>query len=157
MLSVSCVSWYPQPSSITCGGPAGASVPVLDRDEQKIRRGADPHAAEPDLDAADEVQVLDEHLPAVEASVAVGVLEDQNPILALAFRRAHGIRVAFGNPQPAAVVEREGNRPHDVRLGCGELDGEALRHGHGAAAASGRQARVRDRIHRRHRRSSPSA
>ena len=101
-------------------------VAVLDRNEQKIRRGADPDAAEADLDAADEVQVLDEDLPVVETSVAVGVLEDQDAILALAFRRAHRIGVRLDDPQPAAVVEREGDRLHDVRLARGERDRETL-------------------------------
>ena len=61
---------------------------VLDRDEQQVRRRADPDAAEADLDAADEVQVLDEDLAAVEPAVAVGVLEDEDAVLALAFGRA---------------------------------------------------------------------
>ena len=63
---------------------------LLDRDEQQVWGGADPDAAEADLDAADEVQVLDEHLALVETAVAVGVLEDEDPVAALALRCANG-------------------------------------------------------------------
>ena len=124
---------------------------LVERDEEQVRRGADPHAAEPDLDAADEVQVLDEHLPPVEAAVAVGVLEDQNAVLAGALRRADGIGVRFGDPQPAAIVEGEGDRPHDVRLGRRQRDREPLRHGHRAGRLSGDSPACGHRIHRRHR------
>ena len=72
--------------------------PVLDRNEQQVRRRADPHAAEADLDAADEIQVLGEDLAAVEASVAVGVFEDQDAVLALAFGRAQSDRCALRRP-----------------------------------------------------------
>ena len=90
---------------------------------------------------ADEVQILDEHLAAVEPSVAVGVFEDQDAILALAFRGAHRIGVRLGDPQPAAIVERERDRPHHVGLGGRERHREALRHGHRPRRLDARQAR----------------
>ena len=121
------------------------SSPSLDRDEQQVRRRADPDAAEADFDAADEIQVLDEDRAPVERAVAVGVLEDQDAIAALAFGRAHGIGVRLGDPQPAAVVERERDRLDDVRLGRGERDGEARRQGHRLGRVGSRQARVRQR------------
>ena len=65
-------------------------VPSFVRNEHQIRCRADPHAAESDFDAADEVQVFGEDLPAVETAVAVGVLEDQDAVLALAVGRARG-------------------------------------------------------------------
>ena len=106
VLSISWVSWYPQPSSRTCGGPAGTSVPSLTRDEEQVGRCADEHAAESDLDSAHQVQAFDEHLAAVERAVAVGVLEDEDAILAFTLRRAHRVGVCLGDPQPAAVVDR---------------------------------------------------
>ena len=58
---------------------------VLDRDEQQIRRRADPDAAEADLQAADQVQALHEDRALVERAVAVGVLEDQDAVACASF------------------------------------------------------------------------
>ena len=55
-------------------------VAVLIGDEQQIRRRADEHAAEADFDAADQIQVLGEHLALVEFAVAIGVFENQNAV-----------------------------------------------------------------------------
>ena len=125
--------------------------PRLDRNEHQIRRGADPHAAEADFDAADEVQVLDEHLAAVEAPVAVGVLEDQDAIPALSLGRAQRIGVRLGHPEAPAIVEREANRPNDVGLRGGKLDREPLGHGHRLRGFRRRETGVPDRVHRRQR------
>ena len=65
--------------------PGGTILSLVDGDEQQMRRRSDPDAAEPHLDRAEEVQVLHEDLPPVESSVAVGVLEDENPVSPLAF------------------------------------------------------------------------
>ena len=118
----------------------------------KRRFGAAPtnNPAEPVLQPADEIQPLDEHLPAVEPPVAVGVFEDEDAIAALVPLGAHRIGVCFGDPQAAAIVQREGDRPDDVGLGGGDLDGESLRHGHRPRRFRGRQALVYHRIHRRH-------
>ena len=90
VFSVSCVSCRPQPSSSICGGPSGTSSPIGVGNEQEFRRRADPDAAEADLQPADQVQPLHEHGPLVELAVAVGVLEDQDPVFALPFRRRRG-------------------------------------------------------------------
>ena len=123
----------------------------LDRNEHQMRRSADPYAAEAHLDAADEVQTLDEDLTAVEASVAVGVLEDQDAIPALPLGRAHRIGVRLGHPESPAIVEREANGANDVRLGGGKLDRETLGHGHRLRGVRCREAGVPDRVHRRQR------
>src|SRR5581483_847437 len=58
---------------------------LFDRHEQQVRRRPNPDAAEADLQATDEIKPFQEHRALVEFAVAVGVLEDQDAILALAF------------------------------------------------------------------------
>ena len=60
----------------------GPVVAVSVGNEQQVRGRADPDAAEADLEAADQVQLLGEDLARVEPAVAVGVLEDQDAVLA---------------------------------------------------------------------------
>ena len=109
------------------------------RDEHEVRCRADPHAAEPDLDAADEVQALHEHGALVELACARRVLEDDDlvalrlvllrqyrPLLRVAPR----IGVRFHNPQPAAVVEAERDRLVNVRLAREQRHREPRRYGH---------------------------
>src|SRR5205814_6934438 len=69
------------------------------RNKKQIWRGADPHAAKPDFDAADEIQMLGEHFPAVETSIAIRVFENQDAIPSLAFRRTHRIGVRLYDPE----------------------------------------------------------
>ena len=64
------------------GGPSGRSSPSLSGMNRKLRGRADPDAAEADLEAADEVQLVGEDLARVEPAVAVGVLEDQDAVAA---------------------------------------------------------------------------
>ena len=59
----------------------------------KIRRRADPHAAEADLQAADQIQPFHEDGALVEFAVAVGVLEDRMRSLALRLP-ARALRIA---------------------------------------------------------------
>ena len=131
----------------------GLVVAVLDRDEQQVRRRADPDAAEADLDAADEVQALDEDGALVELAVAVGVLEDQD---AVAWPRLSGAAdrdsvVRLRHPEPAAVVDGEGDRLMHVRLAGEQRDLEALGHGHRLGRLLGRQAGVLVDVRRRQR------
>src|SRR5205085_547910 len=64
-------------------------VPIFHRDEHEIRRRADEHSAEADLDAAHEIQPLDEDGALVEMPVAIRILEDEDAIrTAQPFRRA---------------------------------------------------------------------
>ena len=72
-----------------------------------------------------EVQSLHEDRLLVEVAGALGVLEDHDPVavLAFVFRQqdagiwlAGRVAVGFGDPEPAAVVEAEGDRLLHVRL-----------------------------------------
>jgi hypothetical protein len=72
-------------------GAVGPVVAVAVGEEQQLRRGADPDAAEADLQPADQVQPLGEDRPPVEAAVVVRVLEDQDPVL----RRSSGTRTGY--------------------------------------------------------------
>jgi hypothetical protein len=58
-------------------------LPGPHRDEQQVRRGAQPDAAEPDGDAGQVRPLVPEDGPLVEVAVAVGVLEDQDAVAAL--------------------------------------------------------------------------
>ena len=82
----------------------------------KIRRGADPDAAETNFQPADQIQAFHEDGALVEFAVAIGVFENQNAILALPFGRADRIGVGFGDPEPAAIIDGEGDRLFHVRF-----------------------------------------
>ena len=94
----------------------GSVVAVTVRDEHEVWRGTDPHAAEADLQPAHEIEPLDEHFALVKLVVAVGVLENDDAVARLVGRLAVRITVRLGHPHAAAMVEREGNGLHHVRL-----------------------------------------
>ena len=76
-----------------------------------------------------EVQPIGEDGELVGPAVAVGVLEDLDPVVArLAVQ--HQVRVIdrLDDPEPAALVEREGDRLDDVRLLRKQLELELGRH-----------------------------
>ena len=75
-----------------------------------------------------EVQVIGEDRELVRLAVAVGVLDDLDPVVA-GLAVAHVVRVVdrLDDPQPPALVERERDRLDDVRLGGEELEREAGR------------------------------
>src|SRR5690606_24208082 len=109
----------------------GLVVAVLVGKEEKVRRRADPYAAEPDLDAADEVEILREDRLRFVRAVEVRVGEDHDAIAsgvprALEPSDALGIRMGLGDPQPAARIERERDGLMDARLGGDEIDLEAF-------------------------------
>ena len=57
-------------------------VPIGNWHEHQVRRRADPHTTETDLESAHQVQVLHEHRALVEFVVAIGILEHQDAVLA---------------------------------------------------------------------------
>ena len=63
-----------------------------------------------------------EDLALVEMAVAVGVLEDQDPVLALGLGPPVGVGVVLGDPEPASGVDRERDRLADVGLAREERD-----------------------------------
>ena len=68
-----------QPSSLMTGGPS-AVVSVAVRKEKQVRRGADPHAPEPQLDPREIRSPVKENRPPVEPAVVVCILEYQDPV-----------------------------------------------------------------------------
>ena len=82
VFSVSCVSSIAPAVEQDLRLAVGLVVAVLVGNEQQVRGRADPHAAEADFQAADEVQPFDEDGPLVERAVAVGVFEDQDAVAA---------------------------------------------------------------------------
>ena len=82
--------------------------------EDQIRGRAEPHAAEAERDAAQIRSLVPKDFSLVEAAVAVAIFENHHPVV---FALPAGIGQAFDHPQPAPIVERHGDRLHDVRLG----------------------------------------
>ena len=68
------------------------------RDEHQFRRGADPHPAVADLDAAHEVEPLEEDGALRVAAVAVDVLEDEDAVAALALAALARVGHALDDP-----------------------------------------------------------
>ncbi len=111
-------------------GLAGDSV--AEGDEEQVRGAAGPDAAVADLDAGQVVGLVPEDGTLVKGAVAVGILENEDAVLSLAVGRPLGIGEALGHPEPAAVVEGQGNRLADLRLAGEEGDVEAWRRLEGA-------------------------
>src|SRR5262249_3151991 len=109
------------------------AVAVAIRDEVEPRRGDDPDAAESDLDSGDVVEPLVKHGALVGAAIAVGVLENDDAILAGRLPPP-GVERLGGKESPA-VGDGERDRLDDVRLG-GE-DGGAETSGQTHALRSG--------------------
>ncbi len=83
-----------------------------------MRRLRDDDAAVGEDEARRNVEVIGEDRELVGASVAVGVFEDADAIVAgLAAEQLVRIVDGFGDPQPAALVERERDRLDDLGLG----------------------------------------
>ena len=70
----------PEPVEHDLGGTVGHVVAVAVGDEQQPGRAEQPDAAEAELDAAEALDVVGEDRAPVGPAVAVGVLEDQDPI-----------------------------------------------------------------------------
>ena len=104
----------------------GAIVAVAVGDEEQVRRRADPDAAEAQLDAGEVGPLVVEDRPAVEPAVAVGVLEDQDAVLAVRTAQPDRIGVILDDPEPSLVVDGHGDRLDDVGLGGEQGDREAL-------------------------------
>ena len=135
------------------GVAVGHVVAVAVGVEEQVRGLEDEHAAVAERQPAGQVQPGDEVLGRVGPAVAVGVFEDRDPVGALrpARRRlgdavVDGPRVAIDldplqpgrvgilqvldDPEPAAVVEFDGDRLADHRLGGDEPDLQAVGDGH---------------------------
>ena len=74
---------------------------------------------------------------------SLAVLEDEDAVVALAVGHPVGIGVRLDDPEPAAVVERHGDRLDHVRF-AGEQGGvEAVRQRHLGGGLVGRRRGVR--------------
>ena len=78
----------------------GPVVAVAVGEEEQVGRGADPDAAEAQLDAGEVGPFIVEDRPAVEPAVAVGVLEDQDAVLAARTAQPDRVRVVLDDPEP---------------------------------------------------------
>jgi hypothetical protein len=126
------------------GRAVGLVVAVLVGDEEEVRRGAGVDPAEAHFEAGEVHEVVLEDGALVEPAVAVDVFEDDDAIFSgglwIGVVVPAGIGQALGHPHAPAVIEREGDRLNDVRLGREDRGGEA-----------GRQRHLRRRLLRRKR------
>ena len=122
--------------------------------QPEVRRLGDEHAPIQHLDRAGEHQPIREDRPLVHASVAVGVLQDDNPadwlVLVRPGQIGHESR-HLDRPEPAVDVPVERHRLLYQRFAGDELDAVAGRHVKGLHRRLRRQRR-RLRRHRLHRR-----
>src|SRR5439155_2332736 len=87
---------------------------------------------EADLNAADVAAFVPKDLAMVEMPRARAIFENQNSVMA-AFPPILfplGIRPALNDPEPTAIVERERDRLHDVRLPGKERHVKPVRQSH---------------------------
>ena len=102
----------------------GLAVAVGVLQEENVGRVGDPHAAVADGDARGNVQSVGEDGELVDLAVAVGVFQDLDAVAARP-GRVPRIFEALGDPDPAPLVERHGDRIDDVGLGRDQLDVKA--------------------------------
>ena len=76
-------------------------------------------------DAGGNVETLCENRGLIGFAIAVGVLENFDPIAALT-RSQSGVFDAFSDPNAAALVETHGDRIHQHGFACDQVDLEAL-------------------------------
>ncbi len=98
----------------------GPVVAVAVGEEEQVGRRADPDAAGPQLDAGVVRPLVVEDGAAVEAAVAVGVLEDQDAVLAVRPAQPDRIRRVLDDPEPAAGSSV-------MAIGCTTSGSEAAR------------------------------
>ena len=113
-------------------GGVGLVVAVLVRDEEEVRRRAEPEAVETHRDGGGKRDALDEDLAGVEFPVAVGVFENDDAAVAVVSEAGlAGFVVAiFRDPHAPAVVPAKGHRLGDHGFGGGEFCFEAGGDGH---------------------------
>ena len=104
------------------------SVRVAGGNEHQPRRRAEPDTAKAQLEARQVGRVVAEDLALVKVPRIFAVAEDQHAIVPLG--RPVRVRIALGDPQPAAIVGREADRLRDVRLAREERHMKAIRNCH---------------------------
>jgi hypothetical protein len=93
-------------------------VPIAVRHEEQLRDGAEPDAAEADLDPAQVAAIRQEHFFFVKAAVVVFVREDGDAVLRGFRADGHpvGVGEALDDPEAAALIESESDGLHHVGL-----------------------------------------
>ena len=152
-MTVAWASCRPKPGEQDLGVAVGPVVAVPVGIEEQVRGLADEDAAVADRQRRGQVQPVDEDRRLVGPAVAVGVLEDLDPVgPARPARRRLGDAVVLGpevlvdrhrlepgrvgilqvleDPEPPALVEAGRDRLADHRLGGEDLDVEPLGHDH---------------------------
>ena len=106
--------------------PVWPIVTIFIGNKQHVRRRANPHAAETQLNPREIGPLVVENRPPVEPAVIVSVFEDQDPVPAGRTSQPDWIRVILDNPQPPLVIDGHRDRLDDVGLGRELGDREAL-------------------------------
>jgi len=99
--------------------------------ENQLRRGAEPDAAETERDAGKIAALIEEDVPGVEATVAIAVFENDHAVVA---GKAVGlpirVRQTLDHPKAPAIVGGHRDRLNHVRFAGEECYLEAVRDGH---------------------------
>ena len=112
------------------GWPIWRVIAIAIRDKQEFRCRTYPYPRVTDLDAACKIQSFAENLAILEASIAIVICKNDDPIDSLAFRPLLRIGVTFEHPESSFGVKCESNRLMHIWLGRNQLDREAFRHMH---------------------------
>ena len=107
-------------------------VTITVGNETQFRRTHHPHAAVPDLDAGEHLQLVSEHLARVKVAVTVPVFKDKDAIAQIEIELIAGLRVSvvFRDPQSPARVPRHRDGILHVRFGGEDSGFEAGRQSH---------------------------
>ncbi len=95
--------------------PVSSSIAVGVLQEKKIRRVGDPYSAMPDRDSRRNVQALGKDRELVSLPIAVGVLQDLDPVPAHSGRLPR-ILETLRDPNAPALIEGHCDRVDDIRL-----------------------------------------
>ena len=111
--------------------PSGTSSPSRSGMNSRVGRRPDPHAAEADLQAADEIRVP-RRTPSACRNVPSPSVSSKIRIRSRASSSGSRTRVliGLGHPQPTAIVEAPSRSAAHVGFGGEQLNREAGRHRH---------------------------
>ncbi len=108
----------------------GYVVPVLIRDEEKLRRAGCEDASVADLESGNEVEIVGEDFVRFEGSVVVFVFENDEAVFTFAFFLPARIGESFGDPNAAPAIEGKGDGLAELRFAGDGFDLESFGNEH---------------------------
>ena len=114
----------------------GHEIAVGIRDEEDLRRAAEPHASVAHRHAREQLHVVGEHDRRIEKAIAVRIVKDEHTVAQRAVKPqpSFGVGEVFSDPQAAAGILADGDRVAERRFGGKQLHPKALRHRQGSSS-----------------------